>query len=136
MKNYVPNENQVISKIIDDEAIIIKLEQGVYYSLNELGSLIWKMIVEKNTSSSIVDYIIANYSVDISQAKQDVENLLDKMHEEQLIIPSEESVAPIVEHKSDKLPYVSPEIEAYRDMQDLLALDPPVPGMNDVTWKE
>ena len=136
MTNYVPNEKQVISKIIDDEAIIIKLEQGVYYSLNELGSLIWKMIVGKNTSSSIVDYIVANYSVGMSQAEKDVKIFLDKIYEEQLIIPSDESVASSVEPKSDKLPYVSPEIEAYRDMQDLLALDPPVPGMNDVTWKE
>ena len=136
MTNYVPNENHVISKIIDDEAIIIKLEKGVYYSLNELGSIIWKMIVEKNTSSSIVDYIHANYEVEISQVEQDVKNLLDKMYEEQLIIPSDESAVPTVEPGSDNLPYASPQIEAYRDMQDLLALDPPVPGMNDVTWKE
>ena len=136
MKSYRPNDKQVISKIIDGEAIIIKLEQGVYYSLNELGSVIWKNIEEKNSSSAIIDYIVSNYSVEISRAKQDVINFLNEMDKEQLVVPNNKSITPKVKHKSDKLSYMAPQLEAYRDMEDLLALDPPVPGMNEVTWKE
>jgi hypothetical protein len=136
MKSYRPNDKRVISKIIDGEAIIIKLEQGVYYSLNELGSVIWKNIEEKNSSSAIIDYIVSNYSVEISRAKQDVINFLNEMDKEQLIVPNNKSITPTVKARSDKLSYMAPQLEVYRDMEDLLALDPPVPGMNEVTWKE
>ena len=92
--------------------------------------------MEKNTNAAIVDYIVANYSVKKAQAEQDVEALLQKMFKEQLIITSDDSIVPVVETNVEKKSYIVPEIEAYRDMEDLLALDPPVPGMDDVTWKE
>ncbi len=135
MSAYTPNEKQVISKVIDDEAVIIKLEQGVYYSLNEVGTVIWQQIMEKNTKTGIIDYIVSNYSIDKEIAAQDIETLLKTMQSEQLIITSNESSTPNVSVTKNNKVYTPPEIEAYRDMEDLLALDPPVPGMNDVTWK-
>ena len=37
---------------------------------------------------------------------------------------------------ADKLPYKSPQLHIYTDMEDLLALDPPTPGFADIPWKE
>jgi len=34
-----------------------------------------------------------------------------------------------------KLPYEPPRLSVYRDMGDLLALDPPAPGLTDIPWK-
>jgi len=38
------------------------------------------------------------------------------------------------EQRREKKPYAAPQLQIYRDMQDLLALDPPAPGMNQIAW--
>ena len=35
-----------------------------------------------------------------------------------------------------KLPYESSNLNIYRDMAGLLALDPPMPSLQEITWKE
>jgi hypothetical protein len=42
----------------------------------------------------------------------------------------------MIPEQKDKLPYELPKLNIYRDMGDLLALDPPVPGLGDTPWKE
>ena len=32
--------------------------------------------------------------------------------------------------------YTTPELVIYRDMGDLLALDPPLPGLDEIPWKD
>ncbi len=39
-------------------------------------------------------------------------------------------------HTDPRLPYTAPALEIFRDMQDLLALDPPMPGLSDIPWKK
>jgi hypothetical protein len=40
-----------------------------------------------------------------------------------------------VQEGQQKLPYEAPVLNIYRDMGDLLALDPPTPGLYDIAWK-
>ncbi len=37
-----PREEEVASKVIDGEAIIINLANGVYYSMDKVGALVWE----------------------------------------------------------------------------------------------
>ncbi len=39
-------------------------------------------------------------------------------------------------HADPRLPYTAPTLEIFRDMQDLLALDPPMAGLSDIPWKK
>jgi hypothetical protein len=34
----------------------------------------------------------------------------------------------------DRLPYDTPQLRAYRDMAELFAIDPPMPGLRDIPW--
>lgn len=134
---YKPNEEKVISKIIDDEAVIIKLGEGTYYNLNEVGTLIWKKIQEKSSESMILESVLACFTVEKTEAAEDLKQLLQKLNAENLVSAFEEiSDSSPVSAKENKASYSAPGIEVYSDMEDLLALDPPVPGMNDITWKK
>ena len=44
--------------------------------------------------------------------------------------------APGTIEQQEKAPYEIPKLNIYRDMGDLLALDPPVPGLGDTPWKD
>ena len=63
------------------------------------------------------------------------------MLEQRLVIESDEIGAPLdapceaATSATEKLPYEAPVLQVYRDMEDLLALDPPIPGQ-EAAWSD
>ena len=56
-------------------------------------------------------------------------------YKENLVVESTDAGAkPDFESVTSKLPYESPSLNSYRDMSDLLALDPPMPGLQQIPW--
>jgi hypothetical protein len=76
--------------------------------------------------------------VSVDQAAKDLESLVGQLREENLIILQEngESLPLNVEGQATSpVPYEAPVLNSYRDMGDLLALDPPMPGMAETPWQ-
>jgi hypothetical protein len=64
---------------------------------------------------------------------------VQELVQENLVVATENgkpSPAEAITEQQDKLPYELPKLNIYRDMGDLLALDPPVPGLGDTPWKD
>jgi hypothetical protein len=49
-------------QVVADEAIVIHLQTGVYYSLNEVGTAFWNMLDGQLTISECANRIAAEYS--------------------------------------------------------------------------
>ena len=49
-------------QVVADEAIVIHLQTGVYYSLNEVGTAFWNMLDGHLTIAECADRIAAEYS--------------------------------------------------------------------------
>jgi hypothetical protein len=134
-----PNEKEVAAKVMDGEAILINLSNGIYYSMDKVGSLIWEMIEKSSSVEKMTAAISAHYDIPLEQARTDIERLVGELVDEKLVIEMD-SEAPRAEleppNPQHRLPYESPQLNIYRDMGDLLALDPPMPGLADITWKE
>jgi hypothetical protein len=135
---FRPREEEVASKVIDGEAIIINLANGVYYSMDKVGALVWDLLQAGHTLEEIVVGVTGRYDVAREQAESNVQDLVQELVQENLVVSTENgAAAPAqdMEHQ-DRLPYEIPKLNIYRDMGDLLALDPPVPGLGDTPWKE
>ena len=138
-KRLQPNDKEVAAKVIDGEAILINLSNGIYYSMDKVGGWIWEMIDAKSSLDEIVGSIHARYDVTREQAEADVERLTKELVHENLVseADSEAPASNRVEYNSEqRLVYESPQLNIYRDMGDLLAMDPPVPGLAEMNWKE
>ena len=133
-----PNGEEVVAKVIDGEAIVINLSNGVYYSMDHVGALIWELIEAGHSLDAIVQEIVARYDVSSQQAQADMKRLVAELCHEKLLVVSNKNPVPIerIPPMSEKLPYVSAEMNIYRDMGDLLALDPPMPGFEVTPWEE
>jgi len=134
-----PNEQEVAAKVIDGEAIIINLANGIYYSMDKVGGLIWDMLAAAHSLEEVITAILARYDVSREQAQADVERLAAELVQENLLLATTDRVGPqtMAEQESQqKIPYEMPALNIYRDMGDLLALDPPTPGLQDITWKD
>ena len=49
-------------QVVADEAIVIHLQTGVYYSLNEVGTAFWNMLDGQLTIGECADRIAVEYS--------------------------------------------------------------------------
>jgi Coenzyme PQQ synthesis protein D (PqqD) len=136
--HFRPREEEVASKVIDGEAIIINLANGVYYSMDKVGALVWDLLQAGHTLEEVIVGVTCRYDVTREQAESNVRDLVQELVQENLVVSTENgAAAPAqpMEHQ-DRVPYEIPKLNIYRDMGDLLALDPPVPGLGDTPWKE
>jgi len=135
---FQPNAERVAAKVMDGEAVIIDLTTGTYYSLAEAGGRIWELIDARLPVEQAIDVITGEYAIPRERAAADLHALMSRLIDEQLIVPVAEGLAPITSAAvaaPRPSAYQTPELQVYRDMQDLLALDPPMPGLGDIPWK-
>ena len=118
---------------------MINLVNGTYYSMDMVGGFLWELIEKENTLEEMITAIVNRYDVSQEKAQADVERLATELVQENLVWVSnhgEQGSRQQVPEAQEKLPYESPDLNAYRDMADLLALDPPVPGLQEHAWQE
>ena len=130
--------DNIASTIIDGEGVIINLSTGVYYSLTGSGLEAWTWIEQGHSLGAVAEAFASRYEISLEQADGDVRQLAEEMLKEELvnIADGPPGQARIPQATGDKSPYQAPVLEAYRDMEDLLALDPPMPGLRDVPWQQ
>lgn len=64
---------------IGSEAVILDLQSGTYYGLNETGSQIWQWLQKPKTFSELYKLVLDDYDVPSSEALSDLQDLLQEM---------------------------------------------------------
>lgn len=133
------NDADVTAQVLDGEAIMINLSTGVYYSMDKVGGFLWTIITGGHSLAEAAAAVGARYEVPAERAQADVTRVAEELISECLIIVADDVPPPQVteeRHSQSKLVYESPQLNIYRDMSELLALDPPIPAFNEIAWKE
>lgn len=77
--------NDVIWRVLDENAVLVSPEGGQVTILNEVGTKIWSLIDGQNSGTDIARQLVQQYDVTIAQARQDVETFLAKLDNRGLI---------------------------------------------------
>lgn len=134
---FIPNTSEVAAEVLDGEAVLINLTNGMYYSLVGTGGFIWSLLEGGANVNEIVSALVVQYEVKAEQAEKDVRQLIDDLKTEALITDSnQEGGALPSDAPAQRQPYEVPSLKVYSDMQALLALDPPMPDLTDAPWKQ
>jgi len=78
--------SNVIFREIDDRIVLINLENGFYYSLNEIGCMIFKLILDKHDTSEIVERINGNFEIANDTIESDLDSFIRDMEREKIVI--------------------------------------------------
>ncbi len=133
---YKPNDAEVASKVMDGEAILINLSNGTYYSMDKTASVIWSMISLRYDFDEIMNKVCEIYNMQSNDIKNDIEALFENLINEEIIVPSTDAKRTgDFNEAPENRDYEKPKLNIYNDMKDLLALDPPMPRLEDVPWK-
>lgn len=77
----------VRSRRIADETVLVDLERGVYYALDEVGTEIWDGLSEgDDTPEALKLRILRRFEVDAERAATDLDRLLGELERTGLIV--------------------------------------------------
>ena len=84
----VASETQVSADLtpgVSGELVVLDLERGVYYELNEVGAFIWRAVQEPVSVGSILEGLLNAYNVPAEECESDLSGILGKLLERGLI---------------------------------------------------
>jgi len=82
-----------VSCDLSGEAVILNLNSGMYYGMDEIGALIWSALEQPRTLEYLREIILQGYSVDKETCGRDVTAFLTDMHSAGLIEINNEAAA-------------------------------------------
>jgi hypothetical protein len=75
----------VLTAEVDGEVVMMSIEQGQYFGLDDIGSDIWKRLDPPCAFADLVDRLAADYDADRASIAADVRALLETMAERDVV---------------------------------------------------
>jgi hypothetical protein len=75
----------VFTPLEDSEAVLLHLDTKRYYTLNETGRRIWELTAEGRSATEIARALAGEYEVEVDDALQYTETLLQELTGEHLL---------------------------------------------------
>jgi hypothetical protein len=73
-------------QMVGEEAILINLTTGSYYSLNDTGAIFWELLDGQRTIADCAHQIAQEYDVEVEMVEEDLLELATEFNEEGLIV--------------------------------------------------
>lgn len=89
MTRYVVSDDAACA-IVEDGAVVLNMRTKRYYSLNETGTVIWRLLEDAVEPPDIVARLVQQYDVDVVAAERAVNGLLADLTSESLVTATAE----------------------------------------------
>jgi len=76
----------LIGADMDGEMVMMSIDKGAYYGINNIGSHIWNLLENEMTVLAIIDSVCDTYEVEAKQAHKDIMEFLINLLEHGLVI--------------------------------------------------
>ena len=83
--SVVSRDPDIDAADLNGEIVMMNIDKGKYFALNEVGSRIWNMIVKPQKVGNIIDSLLTEYEIDRLTCENEVLNFLGRMYEAGLI---------------------------------------------------
>jgi pyrroloquinoline quinone biosynthesis protein D len=82
----VPQKSgRVLAQQAKDSVILLSLDDGAYFTLNEVGGRVWELCDGERTTAEVVDVICTEFDAPADVVAADVLALLDDLSSEGLV---------------------------------------------------
>jgi len=80
-KTIISRHENPLASNLDGEVIMMDPEDGNYYNLNRIGSVIWEFLEKPAAFDDICREITSRFDVTEEVCRQDAAEYIEKMHE-------------------------------------------------------
>ena len=77
---------EIISSKIDDEVVMMSIEEGKYFGLDPIGSIIWELLEEPASLGQLVPLLLEQFDVPKDQCEKDCMSFILDMLEKKTLI--------------------------------------------------
>lgn len=88
----VVSDRQVACEV-GGEAVVLQLDQGVYYGLNPVGARVWQLLQQPRLLADVVERLVDEFDVSHDQCLRDVRELVADLCRHRLVEVRETSEA-------------------------------------------
>jgi len=128
--HYQPASEQVIGKILDDEAVIINLDTGMYFGLDGIAAKIWELLVAGTAHEAVSDALKRAFPAEAG-IDSDLAHFLADLCGRGLIVAADGDAQATLPDAIDwPAVYQAPVMASYDDVAEMVALDPPLPELS------
>lgn len=71
--------SEVVARTVGDEAILLDLSTGTYFTLNPVGTVVWRGLEDGHSVDEIVSNVLSEFDAVESVVREDVRALLDDL---------------------------------------------------------
>ena len=92
MNLKIPDD--VMFRILGDEAVILNLASGVYFGLDTVGTRMWQLMSEHGSTDKVVELLLEEYEVEEEHLRGDLDKLIEQLSEKGLVKTDAEETSP------------------------------------------
>jgi hypothetical protein len=90
---WVRNQ-EVVCTELEDGAVLLNLETRLYYSLNDVGLEIWRLVDGAEGGPDIGQRLTGRVEVEPERAKETASRFLEELERERLVVPGDPAPSP------------------------------------------
>lgn len=83
--SVVVSSEDLVATDLDGEIVMMSIENGQYYGLDDIGSRIWTLLEKPHRVSDLCDILMQEFEVELEQCQQDVLAFLNELAEDSLV---------------------------------------------------
>lgn len=85
LDTVVSHSGDLVSCELDGEVVLMSIENGSYYRIDEVGSRIWTLLEKPSRVRDVCEALMREFDVERERCERDVLTFLNDMHSDQLI---------------------------------------------------
>jgi Coenzyme PQQ synthesis protein D (PqqD) len=88
LQSYPQRKDQVIAQKASSDFLLFDMNDGNYYSLNEVGGRVWELCDWNHSLAQLVEILAAEYDAPAETLSNDVLELLEELGSGKLVVES------------------------------------------------
>lgn len=132
------DDSQVVYEVLEGEVVVVNLDTGHYYILDDTAATIWKLLVGGASPAEVVSTLSLQHPGDGERIRETVPPFVSQLTEEALLTASENAgsrndAADTPAPANPGTSFVPPVLHRYTDMATLIQMDP-IHDFDETGW--
>jgi hypothetical protein len=89
--SLVQRNPKLLANQMDGEIVMMSIDNGEYYGLDEVGSRIWEIMENPVSIHNLVEQLMAEFEVDYDDCLRDTKEFLEDLLNKDLVLVKNES---------------------------------------------
>jgi hypothetical protein len=91
-------KEQVVAQKASNDFLLFNMDDGSYYSLNEVGARIWELCDGMHSVEQVIDTLAQEYDVPKDVLAEDVVDFIERFQNDKLVVDTTQSESPVNSH--------------------------------------